>query len=117
MSPVQNRSFLGAIAAAIVAFCKTFIRSMGVVEDVVAMGEKSVRSAREKQVIDLAIEKSNYANRALANAALTQVKQELATREFIGDDQERKALMDAAKSSLKALIDRDLAELHQKEEE
>lgn len=117
MPSVQNRTFLGTLAAAIVAFCKTFIRSMAVVEDVVAMGEKSISVARKKQTVDLAIDMNDYATRTINAAAMRQVRQELDNRAFINNDPEKQALMDKAKETINKLVLNDLAELSVKEDE
>lgn len=108
----KSRSFLGAIAAAIKAFCLLFINAVGVAQDGVAMADKAVKHARRRQAIDLAVSMAEYAQKAREAAAYAQVKQELQMREFIGADEERAALIDQARAKIDAVIAKELAEVN-----
>lgn len=115
MNP-QSRSFLGAIASAIKAFCLLFINAVNVADNAVSMADKAVKAARKRQIIDVSLAMADYATRAREEAALRQVKAELAMREFIGKDPERQALVTAARSKLDAILAAELAELESKED-
>jgi hypothetical protein len=116
MIDVKNRSFLGAIAGAIKAICMLIIKGVGTADRAISMADKAVRTAQTKQVIDLAVDMNDYATKARETAVLKQVKQELAMREFIGDDAERKALVDKSRTAIDKVLSDALAELHQTEE-
>lgn len=113
---LQNKTALGAIFAAIVALCKTFIRSMTVAEDAVAMAELSVKSARRALVVDLALRESNYVTRMVAKTALEQARQQKTMDEFAKNEEDAKMLNDNLKR-LKTLVDKELSDLEVKEEE
>lgn len=80
---VQNRSFLGAIAAAIKAVCMLLIRGVSVAEEGVAMADKAVKSARLKQAIDVNISMRSYQAEAKAAAQYRQMKSHIQLQEFI----------------------------------
>lgn len=111
MNPVQNRSFLGAIASAVKALCLLIINMVEVANNGVAMAEKQVKAARKQQAIDLGIRMKDYAQRAREHAAMQEVKAELAMREFIGGDPERQQLVEQARARIDAVIAQELAEL------
>ena len=108
---IKNRSFLGAIAAAIWHLCNLIIKAVNVANDGVSMADKAVKTARRRQSIDLGISMAEYATKAREEAALRQVKQELAMREFIGSDPERQHLITAARAKIDAIIKQELAEI------
>ena len=107
----QNRSFLGAIAAAIKAFCMLFINAMNVADNAVAMADKAVKVARKKQAVDLGINMADYAHKAREAAVLNQVKGELAMREFVNNDEERKGLVAKSRAFFDDVIKQELAEI------
>lgn len=105
----SQRSFIGALAAAIKAFCMLFINAVNVADNAVAMADKAVKVAREKQAVDLGINMNDYVTKAINTAKFAQVKAELAMREYIGNDPEKKALMDAAQTKLENIVKKELS--------
>lgn len=108
---IKNRSFLGALAAAIWHICNLLIKTVNVANDGVSMADKAVKTARRRQAIDLGITMNDYATKATEEAALRQVKQELAMRDFIGQDEERKQLVAQARKKISEIVQRELAEI------
>lgn len=117
MNNVQNRSFLGALSASIIAFCKTFIRGMTVLEDGVAMAELSVKSARRKLVVDLKLSESNYVSKAVSRAALEQARQQKTLKEFASGSEEDAKNLQENLNRLTNVVNKELADLEVKEEE
>lgn len=113
----KSRSFLGAAAAAIKAFCLLFINAVGVADDGVAMAAKAVKTARERQYLELDIASGDYETELRDQAALRRVKQEQEIRAFIGADPEREALMKAARENIDLIIKKSKAELHANKQE
>lgn len=107
----QNRSFLGALAASIKAFCMLFINAVNVADDGVAMAGKAVKVARKRQAIDLGISMNDYATKAREAAVLQQVKGELVMREFIGSDPEKAELVKIARAKIDEIIKAELLEI------
>lgn len=107
----QNRSFLGALAAAIKAFCMLFINTVNVADNAVAMADKAVSVARKRQAVDLGISMNDYATKAREAAVLQQVKGELTMQEFIGDDPQKAELVKIARAKLDSIIKHELLEI------
>lgn len=105
---VKNRSFLGAIAAAIKALCMMLIDGIGVAQEGIAMADKAVKVAREKQGIELAISFSDYANLAVTQGAVVQAAAQLESDDWVGTDAKRKLLVDEAKTRLKKAVEEEM---------
>jgi hypothetical protein len=116
-SQLNSKSWLGALAGAIKAFCMLFVRGVNVAEDAIAMADSSIHAARERQSIDLAIEMSNYATRAREQAVLGQVKAEESMRDFVHGDSERAERVERCRTHLDKLIQSSLSELNAKDAE
>ncbi len=110
---VQSRSFLGALAAAIKAFCMLLIDSVGVANEGVAMLDASVKIAREKQAITLAIDMSDFAVISITKASVEQAKVQESLREYVAKDGsgERAKLVDESQKKLKQLVDQELSRI------
>lgn len=108
---VQNKSFLGALAAAIKSVCMLLIDLVGVAQEGVAMADKAVKVAREKQGIELAISMSDYANLAITKAAADQTRAQEALQQYIGSDENRKKLVDANLKRLQESVKQAQAEI------
>lgn len=113
----NQRSFIGALAAAIKAFCMLFINAMNVADNAVAMADKAVKVARKRQAIDLGISMNDYATKARETAVLQQVKGELTMREFINNDEEKASLVKAAREKIDAIIKQELLEIAAEEQQ
>jgi hypothetical protein len=110
---VQNRSFLGAIAAAVKAFCVVLIDLCRVGEQAVGMAHKAVLVARKKQAIDLAIDMSHYATTTIDRASVEQSKQREAVRAYLEADPTgtRAAEISVVRETLSRLVQEELAQL------
>lgn len=107
----NQRSFIGALAAAIKAFCMLFINAVNVADNAVAMADKAVKVARKRQAIDLGVSMNDYATKSREAAVHQQVRGELAMREFINNDPVKQALVEEARKNIDAIIKQELAEI------
>lgn len=110
-SSVQNRSFLGALAATIKSVCLLVINLVGVGQEAVAMADKAVKVAREKQGVELAISMSDYVNMAITKAAREQAVEQEALQQYIGTDANRKKLVDDNMTRLSKAVQAAQAEI------
>lgn len=83
---VQNRTFVGAISAAIKAFCLLFIRGIDVANTGVSMAATAVERARDKSIIDGTIEMQDYEESALLRAAVERQKVREAVTQYLDAD-------------------------------
>jgi hypothetical protein len=116
-SQLNSKSWLGALAGAIKAFCMLFVRGVNVADDALAMADSAVHASRERQAIDLSIEMSNYAQRARDQAVLVQVKSEESMIDFCHDNADRKERVERCRVHLDKLIQGELSSLRAKDVE
>lgn len=112
-SSVNNRSFLGALAAAIKAFCMLFIDGMSVAQEGIKMADTAVKTAREKQVIELGIAMRDYAEIAIAKATIQQAQAKLDVKNFLESQKtpENRELVAETQKNLTEYVNQKLAEL------
>jgi transaldolase len=113
-SNVENRSFLGAIAAAIKSIAALIIDLVSVGQEGVGMLETSVKAARKQQVIQVAAKMSDFAVLTLKRAAVDQAKAHEAVENYVAGSAVRKQLVEEAHARIKAAVDADLAALEAK---
>jgi hypothetical protein len=107
----KSRSFIGAVASAIKALALLLIDLIHVGEKAVAMADKAIDIAQERQYVELDIQQADYATRLRNQVALRQVKEEQEARQFMAADPERAELMKAARANIERIIARSQAEL------
>lgn len=112
---VQNRTWLGSIAAAIKALMGMLINLIRVADEGIAMADKAVTVAREKQAIDLTISNKNYAKNALKLAAMEQSKIHESVEDYITADKSkaaaRKQAVAEAYVDLETSVEEELAKI------
>jgi hypothetical protein len=110
-SDVKNRSFLGALAAAIKAVCMLLIDALSVASEGVAMADKAVKSAREKQGIELTLSMADYATIAITKAAADQDKAIAELNMYVGDDPAKKSRVEKNVVALQKLVNEEVARI------
>ena len=90
---IKNRSFVGAIAAAVKALFMVIIDLLDVAEEGVAMASKAVQVARDKQVIDLTVTMQNYEEIVRVQAAHEQAVAKEALQEYTKGNEARTKLV------------------------
>lgn len=110
---VQNRTFIGAITAAIKAVCMLLIRGVDVANTGVSMAASAVERARDKSIIDGTIEAQDYEESALLRAAVERQKVREAVNQYLDADPSggRKKQIEAEISSLRKAIAAERARL------
>lgn len=110
---VQNRTFLGAISAAIKAFCLLFIRATEAANTGVSIASRAVEKAEQKQLIDSTIEMRDYENAAVYKAAVERQKVREAMAQYLSADTtgQRKQQVEEEIKSLRAAIQAERARL------
>ena len=108
---MENKTWLGAIVMTIKVFFAMLTSAVNVLDEGVAMADEAVGVARVKQAIDLAGEVEDYSSRVVDERGLNRVRREEAIREYIGDNAERKALVDHARTQLRATIEAEIARI------
>jgi hypothetical protein len=105
----RNKTWLGQIAAAISALCGMIISLVGVADEGIEMLDKSVKSARERQAIDLEIDMADYQSNAIALASVRTTEVQEKVQSFVNDGGPKRA--DAVQTNhdrLKALVEAEL---------
>jgi hypothetical protein len=112
-SSSQSRSFITALASAIKAIAMLIIDLVGVAQEGVAMADKTIKVARERQGIELAISMSDYAETARQKAAVEQAQAQEALTAYVNEDKsgERQKLVQANLTRLKLAIEAGQAEI------
>jgi hypothetical protein len=110
-STVQSKSFVGAVFSAIKALAMLIIDLVGVAQEGVAMADKAVKCAREKQGVELALNMSDYATLTITKAAVEQTKAMEALQEYIGNDANRKQLVNGNVERLTTIVNQELASI------
>lgn len=109
----NNRTWLGSIAAAIKALMGFIMGVVDVANEGVAMADIAVKSAREKQAIDLTISMADYANQALTKASMQSAHDQEVLNEYVAKDSTgaRKKNVEEAHDRLKKLVEAELARI------
>jgi len=113
MEGAQNKSFLSAIASAIKALCMLVIDLVTLAQEGVAMADKTIKTSRERQAIELDLSMSDYASAAILRASAEQAKAQEALQQYVNADNtgERKKLIESNMTRLRAAVDKGQLEI------
>jgi hypothetical protein len=112
---VKSKTFLGAVAAAIKAVCMLIIDLVVPAQEGVAMLNKAVVVARQRQAVELDIVMNDFEQRAWTAAAQAQAAEQEKVEEWANTPR-RRELMEANIKRLKKAVEDGQAEIRRERE-
>ena len=110
-SAVQNRSWLGALASGVKALVAMLMNLIGVVDEGLSMADVAVKTAREKQAVDLTISMDDYVVNAVARASMERDMVQESVNTYTKGDQKRIDSVQKNHDRLKKLVEDELARI------
>jgi hypothetical protein len=116
MNP-KNRTFLGALAYALKSFFLSFSSLVHVADEAIGMLDKSVKTARLKQLVDINANMADYASQVETETALRRAEMQLNIDEFTSRTPRHAELFNTARDQIRASLEKELALLEKEREE